>query len=97
MKICISNLEKATVLKALFDEALPRFGTGVRSEKNERMSLSKAQSIIDEGPYFTSVGDRLLNVNLSGDEFDPWLYDLVNGEGAAEYAVAGLRMGNATI
>lgn len=96
MKVFIKGLDKAQVLKALFDEALPNFGTGNHSKDNKKISVSKAQSIIDEGPYFTSVGDRLLNVNLSGDAFDPWLYDLVNGEGAAEYAVAGLRMGNVT-
>lgn len=95
MKICIEGLDKARVLKALFDEALPNLGKGDRSQV-KRISVLQANMILQKGPCFTSIGDRMLNVNLSGDAFDPWLYDLVNGDGAAEYAVAGLRMGNAT-
>ena len=33
----------------------------------------------------------IMKVNLSGDEFDGWLYDRDNGEGAAQKAIDKLR------
>ena len=41
--------------------------------------------------YFDYVKGRVMKVDITGDELNPWGFDRDNGEGAAERAIAPLR------
>jgi hypothetical protein len=56
-----------------------------------RMSLEHARAIRPDHPQgFDYIGAKSVKVNLSGDEFDAWMYDRDNGEGAARRALQGV-------
>lgn len=92
--IKISHLNKAQVLAALYNASKP---LGLGQFDPTPMSPQKAQAIIDEltaqaRPLcFEYIRGRVMHVDLSGEEFDPRLYDRDNGQGAALKAVQALE------
>lgn len=92
MKIDIKNLDKAKLLQALFNNSKP-LGLGFfASGSNSEMSYSEAQKIIAEGNlYFDYLKGRVMKIDISGDEMEPWGYDRDNGQGAAQKVVTALR------
>jgi hypothetical protein len=91
--IDIKGKNKAAVLAALYNASRP-LGMGVMHFDPALMTVEEAVEIILEIPpvalSFDYLKGRVMKVNLSGDEFDPWLYDRDNGEGAAARALEGL-------
>ena len=85
-KINISKLDKALVLMALYKHAKPQ-GMGFLHYTPDPMRRKEAEALLAEGTYFDYVHGRVMKVDLSKDEFDPWLYDRDNGEGAALQAL----------
>jgi len=81
---------KAAALAALYNRSKP-LGMGHLHYKPEPMTEEEAQKLIDDGGsgriYFDYLHGRVMKVDLSGDELDPWLYDRDNGVGAAERAI----------
>lgn len=90
--INIKNLPKADVLMALFN-ATHQQGLGFSDTLGSRqMTLDDAKKIIASGiTDFDYLRGRVMKVNLSGDEFDPFLFDRDNYDGAAQDAIAKLR------
>lgn len=90
----ITGLDKADVLAALYNASRP-LGMGFLHYTPGGMPHEQAVALIGErepyGSYFDYVQGRVIKVNLSGDSFDPWLYDRDNGYGAAERAIASVR------
>lgn len=86
MKIDISKKDKAAVFKALYDYAKPK-GMGMFMYKPGDISIEQAREIVTESMDFDYVGGRVMKVNISGDSFDPWLYDRDNGQGRAAMAI----------
>lgn len=86
--INITGMKKEYVLLALYRAAKPK-GIGELFTQTE-MPLSAAAELVKNNPslYFDYVNGRPLKVDLSGDEFDPYLYDRDNGEGVAQEACA---------
>lgn len=85
----IRGLDKARVLKALFNRATCR-GMGALSFTPAPMSDAQAAELMSRsGPtfYFDYVQGRVLKVSLRGEEVDTALYNRDNGSGAAEDAV----------
>ena len=81
---------KAKVLAALYNRAKP-LGMGFLHFTPEPMTEKEAQDMLDSGQtYFDYVKGRVMKVNFKDDEFDPYLYDRDNGEGAAAKVVEGL-------
>jgi hypothetical protein len=81
--IDISNLDKAKVLVALYNAARPQ-GLGFLHYTPEDMTYEQAVSILGSGhTYFDYLQGRVMKADLSGDSFDPYLYDRDNGPGAA--------------
>lgn len=76
-KIDIAGLNKADVLAALFNSFRPQ-GAGFLN-------------VLTSDLYFDYVLGRVLKVDLSGDSFDPRLYDRDNGEGAALRTINALK------
>ena len=83
----ISNLDKATVLAALYNHARHQ-GMGLLHFDPEPMTVEQAREILAAGQtYFDYVKGRVMKVDLSKDFLDTRLYDRDNGLGAAENAI----------
>jgi len=55
------------------------------------MSAEDAKEQLKRGSYFDYLSGRVMKVDLSSDELDPWLYDRDNGQGAAARMINALR------
>lgn len=93
MIVNIQGLNKAKVLKALYD------GTHIQGlgflQAVDNFTEEDAQKLLDAGnTYFDYLYGRVMKVDLSSDiEFDGWLYDRDNYEGAAQAVINQLRGG----
>lgn len=90
MSIDISNLDKAAVLAALYADARPQ-GMGFMWFVPGPLDAAEARSLLTDQTYFDYLHGRVMKVDLSGNEFDPRLYDRDNGDGAAARAVDSVR------
>lgn len=91
--INIKGLNKAEVLKALYDHSHVQ-GMGIFQTVPEgTVTVEHCQMLLDSTgyPYFDYLYGRVIKVDLSGDEFDERLYDRDCGPGAAERAVRRIR------
>lgn len=87
----ISGLDKAEVLKALYDNTIP-LGLGILHWISGPMDIEKARAMIANGAVgHDYLHGRVMKVHIGGDEFDPWGYDRDNGEGAAQRVIDTLR------
>ncbi|MBA7541333.1 hypothetical protein ES705_33644 [subsurface metagenome] len=86
-KISLIGLDKAEVLAALYNASKPQ-GMGFFHSDSKPMTSKEAGVLLKQTTDFDYVQGRIMKVNLSGDTFDPWLYDRDNGQGAAEEAIA---------
>jgi len=83
--VSIENLDKAAVLKVLFDAAKANVSSNPMSE-------AMARKFIEAGQLrFDYVNARALKVDIATSELDASLYDAENGEGVAERVIAELR------
>lgn len=97
----IKGLNKADVLAALHNATKP-LGLGWNHDLGRDMTVEEAQSIIKNGIddmgfvkrghlMFDYVKGRPIKTDISGDEFDPRLFDRDAGEeGAAQKAISKL-------
>lgn len=86
----ISGLDKAEVLKALYDAAKP-LGMGALQFKPGDLSIEDARKAVEKDLYFDYYLGRPLKVNLSGDVVSMALYDRDQGDGAGAEAIRKLR------
>lgn len=104
-EIDISGLDKAAVLAALYNAAHVR-GAGYLQARDGDMTAEQARELIDSGAnpdygherhgiYFDYLYGRVIKTDISGDSFNPGLFDRDNGAGAAERAIAQLRAASA--
>ena len=87
----IKGLDKARVLKALYEHSHAQGLGGFRAVHVGIPTLEYFDGRLEQGTYFDYVGGRELTVDLSGDEFDERLYDRDCGKGAAQRAVDSIR------
>lgn len=90
--IDIRGLNKAEVLKALYDHSHVQGMGFLQAVPAGFVTVRRCQSLLKEQTYFDYLYGRVLKVDLSGDEFDERLYDRDCGEGAAKRAVDSLRI-----
>lgn len=77
--VSIVGLNKAQVLAALYNGAKPQ-GAGFIHYDPKPMDEAEAERILQSGQtYFDYLKGRVMKVDLSGDEIDPYLYDRDNG------------------
>lgn len=88
--INIAGMDKATILAALYNNAGPQ-GRGYLVAQQGDMTIEQARALLERGTSFDYIQGRVLKVRLSGDTFDPWLYDRDNGEGKAARVIDALR------
>jgi hypothetical protein len=92
-EIDITGLSKAQVLAALFNASAPQ-GMGVLQAGRgpQVMDLEFAEEITREYLVFDYLFGRPLKLDLSGQSFDPRLFDLDNGgAGTAQLIIDRLR------
>lgn len=92
MGISLKGLDKAEVLAALYNASRPQ-GLGFIQYNPELMTADEARELLSQRTYFDYLKGRVMKVDLSGDELDPWGYDRDNGRGAAQEAISAI--GNA--
>lgn len=83
----ISNKDKAEVLAALYNASHPH-GMGFLQYNPEPMTVEEAKILLDRCTYFDYLNGRVMKVNLEGDIVNVSLYNVDNGEGAAEKAIS---------
>lgn len=98
MNIDISNFKKSEVLAALYNNSKP-LGLGILHYEEADMTIEEAEELINENKpiyqnvgrlYFDYVKGRVIKVDLTGDSFNPALYDRDNGDGAAKRVIEEL-------
>jgi hypothetical protein len=88
--ISLIGLDKAKVLAALYNASKPQ-GRGFMKYNPAPMTRETAEQLLQHGTYFDYLSGRVMKVDLSGDELDPWGYDRDNGQGAAKRVIAALK------
>lgn len=90
-EINIKGLDKAKILKALYDRAHP-LGLGFLHFVPGDMEIKEAEELVKKYTYFDYLKGRVMKVDLSKDELRTDLFDRDNGNGAAYNALkdAGL-------
>lgn len=97
--IDIKGIYKPRLLQELYNRSHQQ-GLGLLDPKGAvDMTIEEATSIVnlclvhpDKWPLtFDYLNGRVMKVNISGDEMDPFGYDRDNGEGAAESVVDFIR------
>ena len=92
--IDLRNKDKAEVLAALYNASQP-LGMGFLKADSNKMTTEEARELLSDGSgYFDYLNGRVMKIDLSGEELDPWLYDRDNGQGAAEAAIKGAEAKN---
>ena len=89
--IDISGLDKAEVLLALYNASHVQGYGFIQAVDNYTLEDARRDYEASHDKYFDYLHGRVLKVDLSGDEFDPRLFDRDCGEGAAYYAIEELR------
>jgi hypothetical protein len=89
--ISIAGLNKADVLAALHNNA-KMHGRGIlHASGSGPMTREQAAAYLAQRADFDYLQGRVMKLDLSGEEFDPRLYDRDNGAGKAARVVAHLR------
>lgn len=83
---------KPAILAALYNASRPQ-GMGYLEFDPDPMTEKQAAELLEKTKRFDYLKGRVLKINLEDNEFDPWLYDRDNGNGAAQDAVAHLLTG----
>lgn len=89
-RVDITGLNKARVLQALYAVAKPRGGPN-RSFVPGPLSIFSAEDRLRVSLSLLDFKGRIMNVDISGNDFDPQLFDRHNGLGAAAAAIATLK------
>lgn len=87
----IKGLDKARVLKALYDHSHVQGSGFLQAVPDGVVTVEHCEMLLGSQTYFDYLHGRVMKVELSGDEFDERLYDRDCGEGAAQRAVDSIR------
>lgn len=89
-KISIKGLDKAKVLKALYDRSHIQGLGFLQAVPDNMVSVDHCRELLARQTYFDYLYGKVLKVDLSGDILDPRLYDRDCGEGAAKRAIESI-------
>jgi hypothetical protein len=93
MSVDITGLDPARVVQALYAASQP-LGMGVLHFVPGDLGYDEAKSLV--GNYVDYHRGRVMKVLISGDSFEPGLYDRDNGNGTAQRVVDRLRKSSPT-
>lgn len=89
-KISIKGLDKAKVLKALYDHSHIQGLGFLQAVPDNMVSVEHCRELLTHQTYFDYLYGKILKVDLSGDILDSRLYDRDCGEGAAKRAIESI-------
>lgn len=89
-KINIKGLDKAKVLKALYDHSHIQGLGFLQAVPDNMVSVEHCRELLTHQTYFDYLYGKILKVDLSGDILDSRLYDRDCGEGAAKRAIESI-------
>lgn len=82
-----TGIPKEKVLAALYNRSKVQ-GMGIFQAKPGIMDDAEAAEILKKTTYFDYLYGKVMKVDLSNDEeFEGWLFDRDNGDGAAQSAI----------
>lgn len=87
--VCIKGLDKAKVLKALYDGSKVQ-GLGILMAVPS-FTEEDARAALADTTDFDYLHGKVMKVDLGGDEFNERLYDRDNGCGASQNIINKLR------
>lgn len=87
----ISGLDKGEVLFTLYNASHYQGLSFLGATSNYTLADAKRDYEASSSKYFDYHHGKVLKVDLSGDSFDPRLFDRDCGEGAAAAAIEALR------
>ena len=85
--VSIKGKNKAKVLKALYDHSHIQGMGFLQAVPEGTVTVEHCEELLKQTTDFDYLYGRVLKVDLSGDEFNEWLYDCDCGPGAAQKAV----------
>lgn len=92
--IDIRNLDKAEVLKVLYD-ASHHQGLGfLQAVPDSVVTVEHCRDLLASNTYFDYLYGKVMKVDLRDDFFNEAMYDRDNGPGAAQKAINKLRRHN---
>ena len=91
--IDITGLNKAEVLKALYDNSHVQGMGFLQAVPEGVVTVEHCERLLKLDTYFDYLYGKVIKVDLSRDTFDERLYDRDCGEGAAWGAIQPLRKG----
>lgn len=87
----ISGLDKAKVLKALYDNSHIQGLGFLQAVPEGTVTVEHCRELLKHNTYFDYLYGKVLKVDLShNDHFEEWLYDRDNGLGVAQKAIDSL-------
>lgn len=89
--IDIKGLDKAEVLKALYDNSHVQGLGFLQAVPDGTVTVEHCRELLKESTYFDYLYGKVLKVDLSKDEFEEWLYDRDCGPGAAQRAIDSIK------
>ena len=89
--ISIKGLDKAKVLKALYDHSHIQGYGFLQAVPDGYVTVEHCRELLSKHTYFDYLYGKVLKVDLSDDEFDERLYDRDCGLGMARRAINTLR------
>jgi hypothetical protein len=90
--VSIKGLPKAKVLAALYNGAQAQ-GMGFMQYDAKPLTEQEAQAILDSGQSrFGYLSGRVMKIDISGDDVNPWGYDRDNGQGRVAAIVLELQL-----
>lgn len=89
--IDITGLDKAEVLAALWQSSKTQGMSFLGRTKSNFVDVEEARRLLEVQQSFDYLYGHVMKVDLSGDSFDPYLYDRDVGVGAAQDVIDRLR------
>lgn len=80
------------MLIALYSRAKAQGMGRLNAQSGGDLTVEEARMILASQPNIDYVRGRVIKVNLSGESFDPFLYDRDNGQGAAASAIESMKV-----
>ena len=88
----IKGLDKAEVLKALYDQSHLQGSGFLQAVPNGTVTVEHCRELLNHGTYFDYLYGKIMKVDLKSDDgFEERLYDRDNGVGAAQRAIDFLK------
>ena len=81
--LTIKEDKKAEVLLVLYNNAR-RVGLGLLNNPVIKPTVDDMKKLLLKGTYFDYIDGKVLKIDLTTNELDPWLYDRDNGVGLCE-------------